>query len=141
MRKIPSFSDSKSVYFWVSPSLLINKKCESHIRRETASENIHFKEKNGYVISTYSWKKVVGYHCTSGIVIFAWRITWNYAYSPFKVFHFIKECLDIKGSIYLDKMDIIDGLKCYIHHNIDILLKHRRNRTYTWWYSKQRIQC
>ena len=53
MRKIPSFSDSKTVYFWVSPSLLINKKCESHIRRETASENIHFKEKNGYVISTY----------------------------------------------------------------------------------------
>ena len=25
-----------------------------------------------------------GYRCESGIAIFAWRITWNYAYSPFK---------------------------------------------------------
>ena len=25
-----------------------------------------------------------GYRCESGTAIFAWRITWNYAYSPFK---------------------------------------------------------
>ena len=24
-----------------------------------------------------------GYRCKSGIAIFAWRVTWNYAYSPF----------------------------------------------------------
>ena len=26
-----------------------------------------------------------GYCCESGIALFAWRVTWNYAYSPFKL--------------------------------------------------------
>ena len=28
--------------------------------------------------------KLQGYHCKSGIAIFAWRVTLNYAHSPFK---------------------------------------------------------
>ena len=40
------------------------------------------KQEHGYLIHTWSDK---GYHCKSGITIFAWKVTWNYAYSPFNI--------------------------------------------------------
>ena len=36
------------------------------------------KQKHGYLI--YIWSDL----CKPGITSFAWRVTWNYAYSPFK---------------------------------------------------------
>ena len=41
-------------------------------------------EKRQYLPRFWSEKRFPGYCCESGIAIFAWRDTWNYAYSPFK---------------------------------------------------------
>ena len=64
---------------------LINKECTSHICRETANDNIHFVEAKAFISNSFltiqSYKRN---HCKSDIAIFAWRVTWNYAYSPFK---------------------------------------------------------
>ena len=44
-----------------------------------------FKEQNHGVLVQTGSKKVLGYRCESGIAIFTWRVTFNYAYtySPF----------------------------------------------------------
>ena len=53
------------------------------------NENYQFKEtktllSNSYLIRYSSHE----YRCKSGIVIFSWRVTWNYAHSPCKdLFH------------------------------------------------------
>ena len=47
---------------------------KSIFSRETAIENISLnKQKHGNL----------EYHCESDNAIFAWRVTWNYAYNPF----------------------------------------------------------
>ena len=73
--------------FWVSPLLLKIKKCASRFRKETATENKQFKENKNmisYLLLIGQWFQ--GYHCKSGIVIFSWRVTDNYASSPFKFY-------------------------------------------------------
>ena len=37
-----------------------------------------------------------GYHCKSDIVIFVWRVTWNYAYSPYSIHY--RQRLDLLRS-------------------------------------------
>ena len=88
MWNMPSFFWlEKCLFLWVSRLLLINEKCASHFRRETASENKQFKETNlWYLIQTWTLNRqhFLGYWCKSGIAIFARRVTCIYAYSPFK---------------------------------------------------------
>ena len=48
-----------------------------------------FRDRKTRVSSTFLIKlKFWGYRCKSGNAIFAWRVTWNYAYSPFNTFVF-----------------------------------------------------
>ena len=79
------FQHEKCLFLCVSPLLLINKECTSHICRETTNDNIHFVEAKALISNSFltiqSYKRN---HCKSDIAIFAWRVTWNYAYSPFK---------------------------------------------------------
>ena len=41
-------------------------------------------DKHGYLIHARSDRMFSGYRCESGIAILAWKVTWNYSYSPFK---------------------------------------------------------
>ena len=36
-------------------------------------------------LCTQTTQRCKGYCCKSGIVLFAWRVTWNYDFSPFKL--------------------------------------------------------
>ena len=81
--KILSFFQlEKCLFLCAWPLLLINKKCVSHFRRQTANWNKHSKEEKKMINN--QTKSCQGFPCKSGIVTFAWRNTWNYAYSPFK---------------------------------------------------------
>ena len=42
------------------------------------------KQKQGYLITIWSDNAFEGFRCKLDIGIFAWRVTWNYAYNPFK---------------------------------------------------------
>ena len=37
------------------------------------------------IIKNLLFLRFQGYRCKSGIAIFAWRITWKFGYSPFKI--------------------------------------------------------
>ena len=66
-----------------SPSF--SKKCASRFCRETTNENKQFKETKTWISNFYLIRKSLeGDCCESGNAIFAWRVTFNYAYSPFK---------------------------------------------------------
>ena len=70
----------------ISLLLLISKKYASQFRRETANENQNFIGTKTWIYNSYLIKQSSqGYRCESGIAIFAWRVTWNYAYGPFKM--------------------------------------------------------
>ena len=47
------FPTQKCLFLWVSPLLLVSKKCASHFRRETANKNIDI------IIHTWSVKSIV----------------------------------------------------------------------------------
>ena len=55
-----------------------------------------------------------GYHCKSDVVIFAWRVTWNYAFSPFSINYIVPECLKDKNWIYFSntKFNPFNKKKC-----------------------------
>ena len=80
------FPDSKSFLFlWVSSLLLVNKKCARHFRGKIANENEQFK-KNSKKSNSYFIRQIFqGYRCKSGISVFAWRVAWNHAFSPFNL--------------------------------------------------------
>ena len=64
--------------------LFINNKCASALLQR--NKNKQFEETKTWISISYLIRKSFqGYHCKSGIAIFAWRVTWNYAYSPFYV--------------------------------------------------------
>ena len=81
-----------------------------------------------WMISSYFWLKkclFLSIHthdqtkllnrCKSGITIFAWRLTWNYAYSPFNIFNLsnmqIKLNQILKGGIALGSVLQINSLE------------------------------
>ena len=73
----------KCLFLWVSPMLLITKECTSHVRRWTINENEHSKETKTLIFYSYLFRQSFQvWRCKLGIAIFAWRVTWNYAYSP-----------------------------------------------------------
>ena len=41
-----------------------------------------------------------GYHCESGLVICAWKLAWNYAYSSFKLFLLLRLLFGIGGLLF-----------------------------------------
>ena len=73
----------KCLFLWISLLFYISKKCT----RETANEKKNKESKHGYWISnSYLIRyKFQGYRCKSGIAIFAWGVTWKYAYSVLNV--------------------------------------------------------
>ena len=75
MWKITSFLLEKCLFLWISPLFLISKKCASQVCREHANENKHFKSKNVKFILVQTKLNQASLH---------WRVTWNYANSPFK---------------------------------------------------------
>ena len=82
-----SIQSKKCLFLRVSPLIFINKKCASHFRRKTANENKTFKKTETWISNSYLIRqRFKGCCCKSGSVMFEWRITWNYAYRPFKSF-------------------------------------------------------
>ena len=79
------FFSTRKVFISASFSLLhIGMKCASHFCSETANENKQFKEtKTLFIIHTWSEKVSEGTVVNRPLPYFAWRFTWNYAYSPF----------------------------------------------------------
>ena len=78
---IKNVENTVGLFPWVSPLLLKIKKCKSHFCFETANENKQFKEtKRSKSNSNLIRQRFQGYCCKSGIVIFARRVAWNYAY-------------------------------------------------------------
>ena len=80
------FSDSNSVYFCDFLTRTVFTSVIFSIRRETVNESLDINSEQKTLISnSYSIRqRFQGYRCKSGIVIFTWRLTWNYADSPFK---------------------------------------------------------
>ena len=70
------FSIAVSLWKWLAHFLLIRSNGETR-------RNKHFSRlKNFWIFIRLRFQ---GYRCKSGIVIFAFRVTWNYAYSPYKL--------------------------------------------------------
>ena len=90
------FSLKKCLMLIISPLLLINKKCASYFCRETINE-INSLKKQEHVYLIHSWINK-GYSSKSDIDVFAWRVTWNYSYIPFKLnwqpLHYWKRILE-----------------------------------------------
>ena len=56
----------------------MNQKCASQFCRETTNEDFWFsKRKHGYIIHIFS---VHRYCCVSSMLVYHWRVTWNYFY-------------------------------------------------------------
>ena len=61
------------------------KSMEVNLRKETTNKNLQFKETKSLIYNSYLIRQSFqGYRCKSGIYIFAWRVTWNYASNPLK---------------------------------------------------------
>ena len=71
-----------SVNFWIVSYQ--QEMLKSFCRIPQIKINSLNKQKHGFLIRFWS-DKDKGYRCKSGIVIFACRVNWIYAYSPFKL--------------------------------------------------------
>ena len=109
MWKIPSFLWlEKSLFLWASP-LLLNLITRKPFTSFT--EKLQMKKKNilkqqhfWYFINRfYIRESFQGYHCKSGIAIFASLVPWKYAYSPFNSTPFIFR-IPLKNSSSVKKM-------------------------------------
>ena len=87
------FLDSKSVWFrrcflWARNAPV------TFAEKPQMKINSLKKQKHGHLIHTWSDKAFR--FCKSGILIFAWRATWNYAYSPFNFYLILYSNLVLK---------------------------------------------
>ena len=75
----------------------------------------HFSSQESTVSSTFFIRRFQGYRCKSGITIWAWRVTWNYAYSPFKsIFHVFS--VVIKQIVLTVAWKLIERSLCTRHY-------------------------
>ena len=88
-------SESFSIAFY-------KQEMRGHFRRETANENDDFKETKTLISNSHLiWQRFQGYRGKSDIAIFAWRVSWIYAYSFLKFcFTF---CLVYLGGLYWER--------------------------------------
>ena len=85
------------------------RKCLVHFlfirtNRETyRNKHLSFQKKDGITHICFIRLRFQGYHCKLGIVIPAWRVTWNYAYSPFKIRNKLKlfNYLNLKQTMFV----------------------------------------
>ena len=90
------FSFAGSLRKWLAHFLLIRSKGDTYRIKHFSSQEID-------ISCTFLMRlRLQGYRCKSGIAIFAWRVTRNYAYSIFK--HAVKE--RIKIFFYLNYIKI-----------------------------------
>ena len=78
----------KSDYFWeFIHCFWYNREMRAgHFRREVADEIKQLKGTKTCIFNSYLIRQnFLRYRCESGYAIFAWRLTWNYAYSPFNL--------------------------------------------------------
>ena len=88
MKSYCRFSNSISIFLCEFLHCFLSKKFAIRFDKETANENKQFKETKTFIFTSYLIRhKCQGYRRKSGIVIFAWMVTWNYAYSPFNAFN------------------------------------------------------
>ena len=117
MWKIPSFSRFERCL--ISSLLLMSKKCASHFCRETANENKQFKETKTWPHLIHTWSDKAFRFCKSGILIFTWRATWNYAYSPFNFYLILYANLVLKIiSAYWNSVEFYTN---FLHCKIKVL--------------------
>ena len=88
-------SESFSIAFY-------KQEMRGHFRRETANEKDDFKETKTLISNSHLiWQRFQGYRGKSDIAIFAWRVSWIYAYSFLKFcFTF---CLVYLGGLYWER--------------------------------------
>ena len=93
----------RKVFIYESFSMAFYKQeMRGHFRRETANENDHFKETKTLISNSHLIRqRLQGYRGKSDIAIFAWRVTWIYAYSFLK-FCFTY-CLVCLGGLYRER--------------------------------------
>ena len=73
---------SKSIKLIISMRFSCSRKAQVTLLKNSQLKIIGFHiYKHWYLIHTYQTK---GYRCESSIANCAWRVTWNYAYNPFK---------------------------------------------------------
>ena len=89
-----SYSDRKcgivniSASFSIASSKQGMRKSISH--GESANVNNSLKKTKSLISNSFLTRQSFqGHRCKSGIAIFAWRLTWNYAYSPFSIKYII----------------------------------------------------
>ena len=80
---------TRKVFFFSLSFSICTFKLESHFRRETANKNMQ--------------KRFLGYHCKSGIAIFASMFIWNIASSSFQpfIFSYISHLFEKETFVYI----------------------------------------
>jgi len=96
------FSDSNSIYlFWKFHRFFLETINAQFIFAEKQQMKINNLTKQKYKYFIHTWSDKAWYRCKSGIAILKWRVTWNYAYSPFK-----SDCLSCCKKLYTDKENV-----------------------------------
>ena len=100
---------------------LIKYEFENNLRNSSLKEAMEKLAK----VNTFPGRKrhflphflsIKGYRCESDIVIFAWRVTWNYVYSPFK--------LSTKILTFISNIELSNTFLNYEHF---VILSYRNN--------------